>query len=221
VGDVAHTIVKAAVSAVPYAGGPGAELFALIFRPPLQKRQDEWMNEVADGLREVEKRAEGFSIEKLRDNEQFISAVMNASQAAMRSHQQEKREALRNAVLNVAVGSGLTEDVEAVFVSLIDRYTPWHLRILRFFHNPLELSAQKGMKPENYYIGGSRAQTLETYYPEMRGQRQFYDILVKDLHADGLLGVNELQGMLTGQGMFQRLTTEWGDRFLAFITFPI
>jgi hypothetical protein len=219
-GDVALAIVKSAISAVPVVGGPAAELFALVISPPLQKRQAEWMNEIAEGLKEVEQRKPGFTVESLKDNEQFISTVLNASHAAVRNHQREKLDALRNAVLNVAVGSGLDEDTEAIFLSLIDRYTAWHLRILRLFQNPMQLGTQKGMRPENYYAG-SRAQFLETYYPEMHGQRQFYDIIVSDLHAEGMLGIQDLQTMITGQGMFQKVTTAWADRFVAFITSPI
>jgi hypothetical protein len=217
--DIAHTIVKAAISGAPVVGGPAAELFALVIAPPLQKRQAEWMNEIAEGLKEVEQRTEGFTIESLKDHPQFISAVLNASQAAMRNHQAEKLEALRNAVLNVAIGSGLDEDTETIFLVLIDRYTPWHLRILRLLQNPLELGAAKGMRPENYYAG-SRSQLLEEYYPELKGQRQFYDIIVADLVTQGMLSIRDVQGNITGHGMFQKVTSQWGDRFVAFITFP-
>lgn len=218
-GDIAHSVVKAAISAAPVVGGPGAELFALILRPPLQRRQDEWMNEVAEGLRELETKTDGFSIENLKDNERFVSTVMNASQAAIRDHRREKREALRNAVLNVARGSNLTEDGEAIFLFLIDHYTPWHLRILRLFQDPLGLAKQKGITPDKYYAG-SRSHLLEDYYPEMRGQQQFYGIVVADLRANGMLGA-DLGGMVTSNGMFQKITTEWADRFLAFIGSPV
>jgi hypothetical protein len=220
-GDVAHEIVKVAISAAPLVGGPAAEIFGMVIAPPLQRRQAAWMEEVAEGLKQLEGKVEGFKIEDLKENEQFVSTVLAATQSAIRTHQQEKREALRNAVLNVAVGSGLDQDAEAIFLSLIDRYTAWHLRILRLFQNPLDLGAAKGQRPENYYIGGSRARLLEAYYPDMQGQRQFYDITVSDLHAQGLLGIQDLQTMVTAQGMFQKATTDWGDRFLAFITAPV
>jgi hypothetical protein len=218
--DVAHAIVKSALSAVPYAGGPAAELFALVIAPPLQKRQAEWMNEVAEGLKEAEKRIEGFSIESLKDNERFVSTVLNASQSAIRNHQKEKREALRNAVLNAALGSVPDEDTEAIFLSLISRYTPWHLRILRLLQNPMRLAKEKGMQPDNYHIG-SRSQLLEQYFPELRGERQFYDIVVSDLSSDGMLGIDDVHGNITAHGMFQKVTTDWGDVFLTFIASPI
>jgi hypothetical protein len=86
--------------------------------------------------------------------------------------------------------------------------------------NPMQLAAQRGMRPDNYY-SGSRSQLLEEYFPEMRGQRQFYDIIVSDLHSDGMLAVRDAHGGITGQGMFQKITTDWGDRFVSFITSPI
>jgi hypothetical protein len=218
-GDVAVEIVKAAISAAPVVGGPAAELFSLVISPPLEKRRVQWMEEVADGLKKLEETLEGFSIENLKGNERFISTVLNASQSAMRDHQREKRDALRNAVLNVARGSGFAEDVEAIFLFLIDHYTPWHLRILRLFQNPLELGKEKGLTPDKYYTG-SRSKLLEHYYPEMRGQQQFYGIVVADLRANGMLGA-DLGGMITSNGMFQKLTTDWADQFLAFITSPI
>ena len=41
-GDVAHALVKAGISAVPIAGAPAAEIFALIVTPPYERRRDEW-----------------------------------------------------------------------------------------------------------------------------------------------------------------------------------
>jgi hypothetical protein len=220
-GDVVHTAVKAAISVVPIYGGPAAEIFGLVIAPPLQRRQVEWMNEVAAGLNVLEEKIEGFRIENLRENQQFISAVLSATQGAVRDHSQEKRDALRNAVLNVAVGSKLTADKEMIFLYLIDHYTGWHLRILRLFQNPLELAAEKKITPDDYSIAGSRTDLLERYYPDMKGQRQFYSILVSELASDGMLGVQDLQGMVTGQWVFQKLTTDWADQFVAFITSPI
>lgn len=40
-GDYAHLVVKSALSAVPVAGGPLAELFAFLIAEPLAKRRDQ------------------------------------------------------------------------------------------------------------------------------------------------------------------------------------
>jgi hypothetical protein len=156
----------------------------------------------------------------LKDNEQFVSVLIEASRTAITDHRTEKREALRNVVLNVAGGTTkLSDDQQNIFLSLVDRFTPWHIRILRLFQNPLELGRQKGLTPEKYYMG-SRTQLLEQYYPDMRGQSQFYSILVSDLRANGMLNA-DLGGMVTSNGMFQKITTEWGDQFISFISSPL
>src|SRR5436853_685215 len=97
--DHAHLAVKAAISALPIAGGPAAELFAAIITPPLARRRDEWLQGLADGLASLEDNVQGFRVETLADREEFISAALQASHSAIRTHHKEKLEALRNAVL--------------------------------------------------------------------------------------------------------------------------
>lgn len=64
-GDVAHTIMKVGISAIPFIGGPANELFSAIITPPLSKRRDAWINSIATGLRELEVKIDGFSLEGL------------------------------------------------------------------------------------------------------------------------------------------------------------
>src|SRR5688500_5203479 len=101
-GDALHAVAKAGLSFIPYIGGPSVELFQYLVQAPLEKRRIEWMNYVGEKLIELE--ARGVDIEKLRDNEEFITAVLQASQLAVCTHRQEKREALRNALFNIAAG---------------------------------------------------------------------------------------------------------------------
>ena len=101
-GDAAHAIVKAGLSAVPMVGGPAVELFQYLVQPPLDKRREAWMKEVGEKLQELERK--GLDLAKLQDNEPFISAVMQASQAALRTHKAEKLAALRNAASTSPLG---------------------------------------------------------------------------------------------------------------------
>lgn len=214
-GDWAHTAAKATLAAIPVAGGPAAELFGAVIVPPLTRRRDEWIRALADGLRALEARVEGFTVGALADNEAFVSAVMQASQAAVRTHQQAKREALRNAVLNVAVGRAPDEDRQAMFLGWVDAFTPWHLRLLRVFHDPrAALDRMPGVG------AGSLGQLIERAFPELRGQRAFYDQVWRDLYAHGLTNTESLHTMMTGGGLLERRTTELGDAFLAFIAAP-
>jgi hypothetical protein len=100
--DRALTVGRAAVSAVPYVGGPLAELADLL-RSPLEKRREPWGQEIAEGLRRLEARVESLDPERLGDNPAFVSVMAQATQAAIKTHDQEKLQALRNAVLNAAL----------------------------------------------------------------------------------------------------------------------
>src|SRR5687768_17141556 len=100
-GDHGHALTRAGLGSLPYVGSAAVELFGSLMMPPLQKRQREWMEEIGEGLRALE--AKGVNLDELRDNEAFIDTVLHASQAALRTSVKEKREALRNAVLNSAL----------------------------------------------------------------------------------------------------------------------
>jgi hypothetical protein len=43
--------------------------------------------------------------------------------------------------------------------------------------------------------------------------RAFYEVVVSDFHRNGMTGVQDLPGMMTGRGMFQAVTKEWGTDF--------
>lgn len=219
-GDVAHTIVRAGLSAIPVIGGPAAELFSALIVPPLTKRRDEWVQSIVDGLKTLEEKIEGFSLDFLQNNETFVTAVMHATHAAIRNHQKEKLEALRNAVLNVASGNAPDEDLQLMFLNFIDTLTPWHLRVCRFFQNPRAYGNAKGVTYPNWSMG-SPSTVLEHTFSELRGQRAFYDQIVKDLFARGLVGIESLHVTMTESGMFEKRTTEMGDQFIAFISSPL
>src|SRR2546428_6257956 len=101
-GDVAHAAVKAALSAIPGVGGPAAELFQLIIQLPIEKRRDAFLASLAERLFRLE--AQGLKVSALKDRPEFVTAFLQATQVALRTHEAEKLEALRNAVENVARG---------------------------------------------------------------------------------------------------------------------
>jgi hypothetical protein len=115
--DHAHLALKSALSAVPVVGGPAAELFAAIIAPPLARRRDQWLQDLAESLAALQEKVAGFSAESLAQNEAFVSAALQASRAAIQTHHSEKREALRNALLNIAIGRAPDEDQQAMFLS--------------------------------------------------------------------------------------------------------
>lgn len=206
-GDAIHAAVKAGLSAVPALGGPAAEIFQFVIQPPLERRRYAWMRDVGDRLAALER--EGISLAELRENDEFISAVMHASQIAMRTHREEKLLALSNAICNVARGQGPEEALQHFFLEVVDSLTELHLRILALFREP--------SAPPNITTG-SLVTVLERGIPELKGQRDVYDQFWRDLYTRGLVNTDGLHTMITAQGMGQKRTSELGDLLLDFIS---
>lgn len=84
---------------------------------------------------ELEGECEGLQMKALQKNDLFVSAVLQATLIAHRSHQAERLEALKNAVPNIATFDDSSDDVRMIFLNLIDIFTPTYLRVLRFFQD--------------------------------------------------------------------------------------
>lgn len=208
-GEIALPLAKAGLSVLPIVGAPAAELLGMLVQPLLDKRRILWMRQVSEGLRDLEKN--GLRLEGLADNEQFVSVAVQASQIAMRTHLEEKRQALANAILNVASAQAPDESLQLMFLSLVDLFTEWHIRLLRLFQAP----------PQNAgVVAGALEHVLQKAYPELRDKRAFYDAVWKDLFLRGLTGPESLHVMMTGPGLAQKQTSGLGDSFLAFISAP-
>lgn len=206
-GDVAHALAKAGLSAIPVLGGPAVELFQYVVQLPLEKRRDAWMTTVGEKLQELE--AQGFKLEDLQSNEQFVTTVMHASQLALRTHHSAKLAALRNAIINVARGQAPEEAIQHLFLDYVGSFTELHLRILKVFSSPT--------LPPNISANGL-SDVLEYNIPEMLGRRELYDQFWRDLYLRGLVNTEGLHTMMSGNGLTQKHTTGLGESFLGFIS---
>lgn len=198
---------------------PGGSSLMEYVAAPIDARRTQWMNDVADGLRKLEERVDGFTIESLAQDEAFVTAMLRASHAALRTHQKEKRRALRNAVLNVAIGRAPEDDLQLIFLGLIDDLTPLHLRMLALFADPMKDEAVRNAL-ESISMGGLSL-VLEKGVPELRGKRELSDLIYKDLEGRGLLVGGGLHVTMTGRGLRDKRTTALGDDFLRFVASPV
>jgi hypothetical protein len=219
-GDFARDVGRAIISAIPSLGGPLQVVFESVFAAPLDRRKEAWLQELAGVVDELGRRLEDFSPERLGSNEAFVTVAMQASQIAVRNHQAAKLQALRNAVLNSALPGAPVEDEQLIFVRLIDQLAPWHLRVLAFLDEPVQWMQREGMNPPSW-SAGAVSTLLEQCLPELRGYRDTYEQIVRELQAEGLLGQgNFLPVMLTGSGVLESRTTQRGKRFIRFISNP-
>ena len=215
-GDYAMIALKAGVSAIPVVGGPAAELIGLI-NTPLETRKVVWLNDVAEKLKDLEGKIDNFSLSELQENHEFITILTHASQIAIRNHEEEKLNALRNAVINTAKKIDVGGNLRIMFLSYIDLMSPWHLHILDYLKNPKEACFVHGVDPNKYSMGGPST-LLEDCFLELRGKREFYDLIYSDLASKGLVLSGGLHGTMSVGGMSQKRTTNMGDNFLRFIS---
>ena len=134
-GDSVHAVARAGLGTIPVVGAAATELLSAIVTPPLEKRRNQWMEEVGDALRTLEKKM-GIVLESLQENEEFIDVAIEATQIAIKTSNQEKRKALKNAILNSALPNPPEESLQKMFLSFIDTLTVWHLKLLELFNDP-------------------------------------------------------------------------------------
>jgi hypothetical protein len=218
-GDILHKATEAALPLLPIVGLlPGApQLFQAIIGPPFERRLADWCHTVSGKLRELGANR-GFKPEDLSENPGFVDVIMTATQAALRTSQKEKQDALRNAVANAALPGAPELAAQQLFIGLVDRLTDWHLVILKVFQNPVAWRAADG---RHLRETSSMMAVIFQAFPELKGRDELVNLVWADLKAAGLHRSGDLNTMMTGAGSMAKRTTEFGDQFLAFISAPV
>ena len=161
---------------------------------------------------------DGVNLDSLKENEEFVDTVLQATHIALRSHQEEKHKALRNAILNTAIDAAPTDMRRQMFLRYIDEFTPEHLGILTLFDNPSGWFAGRELPFPDLYMGGL-SHVVENAFPTLENEREMYDQMWKDLHQRGLLNTDSLHTTMRGNGLRDSRTTELGKAFLTFVQF--
>lgn len=198
---------RALMQALP-GGGTAAAILSMAVAEPAARRAETFMVELAKRLIRLESRFEGFQIDSLASKPEFASAVLQAVTLAQRAHQDEKRLALLNSVLNTAVSRDAGQEFEVVVLSLLDSMTTSHLRILRWLaDNPLHLMLDRGR---------GLAQHAAEQFPDFKSSPGMVEFVAGDLISKGLVDkTNPFESDTTAYAV-----SEFGARFLRFISEP-
>jgi hypothetical protein len=174
-----------------------------------------WLNDLATRLQDLRDRV--VLIDDPSKNAAFISTLVEASEAARRARSEEKREALVNAVANMAIGMSLDEVLRARFIALIERYTPKHLNVLSTMNNPAQNSALANKYA--YLLQQTEERALGGQY-RADEEDEIDAIVIAELRQDGLIHPSENpMGSTPDQAL--RRTTKIGEAFVRFISNPI
>jgi hypothetical protein len=221
--DAIHAGVRIGLESIPVFGGVFGEVFSTLVTTPALRRRDQFLMMIFEGLRSLEQKVEGFQIDDLANNEAFTSTLLEATQAAIRTHRQEKRAALRNAVLNSALSKNNDDSKEKIFIQLINDLTVPHLQILAMFKAEQYIPTIDLSDPDwkmNIKVD-ELGNWIEAAYPEMKGQFGLYLFIIQDLYTRGLIA-----NIIPARGMMSEIPhhpvlTSVGSEFLKFIEIPI
>lgn len=217
-GDSIHAVIKSIASAVPYAGGPLSVILETVFAPPLERRREKWFKELGEVVSCLERRAADITPEKLSQNEIFITIALQATQIALRNHHEEKLSALRSAVLHSGLPNGPEEQLQLMFLQFVDELTPTHLAVLAMFNDPLRWMQQAEVQYPSWSVGGVSF-VIEHCFSPLRGKREVYEQLIRDLQARGLIHQGQFLNItMTGNGMVESRTTAFGRTFIGYIS---
>lgn len=215
--DIVQGTARVFLAAVPVIGGSITETLSLVLAPAVTRRRDEWFKELANALDRLEQKFESFKIGELANNEPFISAVIQATRAAIATHQPEKRAMLRNALLNSAAGYGPSEELQEVFVAAIEELSVSHIRILNFYWTGLTDLIKAGKWDSLHpYALSNYLTAIGELHPEMKGQGDFLSYLMTDLKNRGFSTISRpADSFPQSPGV-----TNLGVQFLKFILTP-
>ena len=218
-GDHVHTVARMVLGAFPVVGSSVVELLNKLLPSPIERRRNEYVQSLGEGLEKLVA-MEAVSIEELQKDEAFVTAVMQTSAAAIRNHQKEKLDALRNAALNAALPNALDDSYQQIFINIVDVSTEWHIRILNLLQDPRRWYRDNNNRLPEIHSRCSLTTVFIHAYPELRNRKDFYELVLSDLEKQGLVinGTSHLE--VIDDKAFEKRTTALGDRFLAFITEP-
>jgi len=200
---------------------------ACLIQLPIHRRMKAWLEDLAKGYDRLSKAAKMPTLEELIEHDNaFDTTFLHAWRAAEVNHQQEKLDALRNAVLNAAAGNEPDEDARLIFIRYVDELTPMHVRILRLFHDPRKWAESlSNMQFEAFQrITRKREDPLDVIqfrFKELSGKEGFCRLLWRDLYTRGLIVREDVSVKQDErQPLLEQWTTAVGIDFLRFISEP-
>ncbi|WP_430251267.1 hypothetical protein [Neorhizobium sp. DAR64860/K0K1] len=215
---VAQTAIGAADIAIPGAGYALQQIVGHYVGEPLAKRREEWFRLVGEAILDLQENVEGFDPSSLSDNEEFISCVYEATHLAMKTHREFKRRALKNAIVNTALGMTLDESLRGRFMANVDIFSAAHVRMLSVLHDPR--SFETCVTVSQGLAMGSQSDVIRGEISKSEMPDNVFKLVVSDLEREGFIN-GSVTGMMTGgESMLSKRTTEIGDLFLRFVTQP-
>jgi hypothetical protein len=216
--DYVHAVVKAGIGSLPVIGSALGEFLNFVVVPAVEIRRTNFMNDLANRLKALEEDG-NITFEDLKNNPQFIDTVLIALSAAQRTSEADKHAALRNAVLNTALHICPEKAISEIFLRALNDFTGWHLRVLDLIANPgLWFYCRNIQFEPSAPI--SVLKMISKAYPELSANQHLLHVIWNDLEKESFHREVGYERELPAGSTLAPLTTQIGNRFLAFIKEP-
>jgi hypothetical protein len=202
--------IEKGIEQVPVFGPITTFVTSRFWAPSASARLEEWLKELAD---DFDRHCETCTVENLIKNEAFISASIQVARIVVATHQEEKRKYLRNALLNIALGNGLDEIKQQIFLNAIEAFSPAHVKALNIIWRNGKVPWDQHRVPMGQRNYGA---AIEIVVPELRGQANVTAAVLADLRVRGFSNVAGPE-LLFPQG---GIITGFGVEFLNFVLSP-
>ena len=218
-GEAAMGVLGAAAGLIiPVVGSAATQaILKRAIRLPLEQRRTNWFNGLGEGLRELQDRLDGFDPDALGENDEFVSTVFEVTHMAMKTHREEKLTALRNVVLNTAVGLSIEDATRGTFMTLLERFSVLHIRVLQILDDALS-------SPEIEAIGGGHAM-MPLWDALHLGLGSLADAATINVVVEDIISTRLVRPMgnaaITPDPMTAKCLTPLGDGFVRFIASPL
>jgi hypothetical protein len=174
-------------ASIPTVIGPWLiDIADKLFKRPNQNRTNEWMQQVADAINEISAKQNDMTLVKLAENNEFVTILHKACELAIKTHQKEKRDLLRNAIVSAGSSNPPDFDRQVYFLKLIDDLTVNQILILALYDNPLEWFNKHGKKPHEF-MAAARIEVVKQAYPELSSSPDFMELVIGGLERTGLM----------------------------------
>lgn len=199
---------KTFLSAIPIGGTLITSVWDSIKSNCAQSRLENWQNLIEKRLSTVE-----CTLEEIGQNENFTTAILHATEMAIKTAEKEKHICLANAVFN-SISCNIEESIMMMFMNIINDYTAMHLKTLIFLQEP-----QMHISNDSYKFSmGSPKSLLYNAFPEFADYDKLIDKIINDLYNDGLISTQNLNTTMSYQGAISSRTTQLGNQFINFFT---
>lgn len=123
--QVGEIIAKTVISTIPVGGALMTAIYDTVKGNGLAKRQKKWQDELESSVSKI-----NATLNDIANSETFTTAIIKATEIAMKTSNEEKLKYLANAVVN-SYEENTDETHFYLYMGWIEKYTARHIEIIK------------------------------------------------------------------------------------------